>query len=144
MKYGFIEVPLKPSRLLSVGLSCLSGAALVAIAWAALPLTIQLLLGGGVLISLVRYGITWRRPLPEIKLDTQGRIQIKAGDADWQAATILAETWVSPGLCVVSLRTDDNAVHRLSLLPDSAQADDLRRLRVALLWGKLHDKPPSA
>ena len=122
----------------SVGLGLLIAAmlllALGSIALAILPDAVQAILGTGLLS-----GIGWsvwqgRGPLPDLRLKPDGQIQLSLAGVDWHNAEVLPGSFVSPGLSVVRLRTANGEIQRLTLLPDSAAPDDLRRLRVSLRW----------
>jgi toxin CptA len=127
------EIELKPSRLL--GLLLLGGVALalVALDLADIPATAALVLGTAV-VGLGVWG--WRRAAPRVNLRiaADGRLQCLADSTEWRDAEVLDDSFVSTGLIVVRCRTADGPVRTLTLLPDSADADDLRRLRVSLRW----------
>jgi toxin CptA len=54
--------------------------------------------------------------------------------AEWREVEVLGDSFVATGLIVLRYRIGDQSARSLTLLPDSASADDLRRLRVSLRW----------
>ena len=128
------QFELKRSRGLALLMGGMALLALASVALASLPGQVQALLTVVVLIgsgwSLKRL----RAPLPSLQLKPNGQIQVSVAGADWQTAEVLPGCFVSPGLSVVRLRTAAGGVHRLTLLPDSAPPEALRRLRVSLRW----------
>ncbi len=128
------QIELKHSLWLWLLMAAMVSLAIASIILATLPGRAQAIWVAVVLIVL-GWGI-WkmRRPLPSLRLKADGQIHISKAGADWQATEILPGSFVSPGLSVVRLRTAAGELHRLTLLPDSASPDDLRRLRVSLRW----------
>jgi toxin CptA len=107
---------------------------LVAVGLAALPAGFQLALGAGV-IGLSAGG--WRRAgvRGTLRLVADGRLQCPDGQGEWCDIEVQGDSLVSPALIVLRYRTAaDSRVRCLTLLPDSAATDDLRRLRVSLRW----------
>jgi len=127
------EIELKSSRLLGLLLAGMMMLALAAITLAVLPGSVQLALGIAVL-GLGGWG--WRRTIPKesLRIVANGSLQCLDAAAEWRTAEVLDDSFVSTGLIVLRYRLDDQPVRSLTLLPDSAAADDLRRLRVSLRW----------
>jgi toxin CptA len=127
------EIELKPSRLLGLLLLGMATLALVSVRLAALPGAIQLALGAAV-VGLGAWG--WRRglPLASLRIAADGRLQCLDDAAEWGDAEVLGDSFVSLALIVLRCRTADQRLRTLVLLPDSADADELRRLRVSLRW----------
>jgi toxin CptA len=127
------EIELKPSRLLGLLLLGMAVLALVAIHLAALPGTLRLALGAAV-IGLSTWG--WRRALPiaSLRIATDGRLQCLDDTAEWCDAEVQGDSFVSTALIVLRYRSAGQPMRTLTLLPDSADADGLRRLRVSLRW----------
>ena len=128
------EIELKPSRWLGLLLLGMAALALAAIALAALPATIRLVLAVGV-IGLVAW--RWRRARSacDLRIKGDGRLQCRDGQGEWRDIEVLGDTLVSTALVVLRYRiAASDGVRSLVLLPDSADADDLRRLRVSLRW----------
>jgi toxin CptA len=129
------EIALKPSRLL--GLLLLVGVTLAvgAMLMADLPVAAQWALGAAV----SGWGVwVWRRSrcMEVLRLTADGRVQCQDEQGEWCEAEVLGDSFVSPVLMVLRYRTPAGRVRVLTLLPDSAHADDLRRLRVSLRWAR--------
>ena len=130
------EIELKPSRILGLLVLMMGGLALVSIALASMPMMVKTMLA-----VIASGGALWafrnsRRALPRLRLDADGGLGIRARDGDWQSALGLAGSFVSPALCVVRIEQAERRHPCLGLLPDSGEADDLRRLRVSLHWAR--------
>jgi toxin CptA len=132
------EIELKPSRLLGMLLAGMLVLALAAITLAALPGSVQLALGIAV-AGLGGWG--WRRAsrTARLRITADGGLQGLDEAAEWRDADVSGDSFVSTGLIVLryridSQRLDGQSGRSLTLLPDSAPADDLRRLRVSLRW----------
>lgn len=128
------EIELKSSRLLGWIVLLMALLGCLAIALAALPLAIKWALAAAVASGLGFALLRHRSAPPRLRLGRQGGLQLKAGSADWMAASVLHDSFVSTWLCVVRLQVDGKR-RTLTLLPDSAAAESLRRLRVLLRWG---------
>ena len=124
------EIELKPSRRLGLLLVGMLLLALAAVMLAALPGPLQLTLGMAV-AGLVGWGWRQARPLARLRIAADGRLQ--SLDDEWCDAEILGDSFASTALIVLRYRMAGK-VRTLTLLPDSAAADDLRRLRVSLRW----------
>ena len=129
------EIVFKPSRLL--GLLQLGGVVLaVSAIWLAdLSGAVQWALG----ITVCGWGVwAWRqsRCIEALRLTAEGQVQCRDGQGEWREAEVLGDSFVSPVLMVLRYRTPAGQVRALTLLPDSAPADDLRRLRVSLRWAR--------
>jgi toxin CptA len=127
------EIELKPSRRLGMLLLGMTLLALVAIYLAALPGEIQAGLGG-IVLGLSGWG--WRRTLriARLRIVAGGRLQSLDDTAEWGDVEMLGDSFASTALIVLRYRMAGQPVRTLTLLPDSAAADDLRRLRVSLRW----------
>ena len=127
------EIELKPSRRLGLLLAGMLLLALAAVTLAALPGSLQLTLGMAV-TGLGVWGWRQARPMASLRIAADGRLQCLDDTAEWREAEILGDSFVSTALIVLRYRTAGGHVRTLTLLPDSAAADDLRRLRVSLRW----------
>jgi toxin CptA len=129
------EIELKPSRLLGLLLLGMAAVALAAIQFAALPGTVQLALGS-IVIGLSVAG--WRKTrCPEaLRMTADGRLQRTDDQGEWRDVEVLRDSLASPALIVLRYRTSGRHVRSLTLLPDSASPDNLRRLRVMLRWAR--------
>lgn len=127
------EFELKPSRSLGLLLAGMTLLAWGALGLAALPLWATLGLGIGLAVLIVRAWRAVSRP-ERLRVLADGRVQrLDATDA-WEDLAVCGDSFVSPALIVLRYRTADGRAHALTLLPDSADADALRRLRVSLRW----------
>jgi toxin CptA len=127
------EIELKPSRQLGLLLAGMLLLALLAVSRAALPAGLQMALGAA---ALALGGWGWRRAAPRanLRIAAGGRLQYRDDAGAWRDAGIQGDSFVSAALIVLRYRTAEGALRSLTLLPDSAAADDLRRLRVLLRW----------
>lgn len=127
------EIELKPSRLLGLLLAAMLLLALAAVYGAALPRGLQLALGVAA-AGLAGWG--WRRTssTASLRIDANGQLQGLDDTAAWRDVEVLGDSFVSTMLIVLRYRIPGQPVRALTLLPDSAEANDLRRLRVSLRW----------
>jgi toxin CptA len=129
------EIAFKPSRLL--GLLQLGGVALAVSAtlMADVPGAVQWALG----VAVCGWGVwVWRqsRCMETLRLTADGQVQCRNEQGEWGEAGVLGDSFVSPVLMVLRYHLPAGRVRALTLLPDSAHADDLRRLRVSLRWAR--------
>lgn len=127
------EIKLRRSVWLTVLLLAMSGLASLSIVLAHVPVGIQLTLAAGLLGGIIYAIWSLRKPMPCLRIKPDGQIQISIADGEWQSTELMPGSYVSPGLCVVRLRTQHNT-HHLILMQDSASRDELRRLRLSLRW----------
>ncbi|MFN3594089.1 MAG: protein YgfX [Thiobacillaceae bacterium] len=124
-------IRIRPSRLQRLLLAGIALLASSAIALADLPPA------GLLAAALFTAFITWQAwPRPAavaLRLNGDGSLEWRAAGQDWQPASLLPRTSVSPWLCVLAYRSQDNT-HSLALYPDSLHPDDFRHLRVWLRW----------
>ncbi len=127
------EIELKSSRLMGVLLAGMLVLALVAVYLAALPGSLRLALGLAA-VGLTAWG--WRRGsvAATLRITADGRLQFLDEQAEWRDAEVLGDSFVSTVLIVLRYRMPGARLDTLILLPDSASADDLRRLRGSLRW----------
>ncbi len=127
------EIELKPSRRLGLLLGMIAGLAVFAIHRATLPAVFQLALVA-ILSGVLAWG-WWRAGRGErLRLAADGRLQCLSPAGDWQDVEVLGDSMASPSLTVLRYRVADRTVRSRVLLPDSADADALRRIRVSLRW----------
>lgn len=129
------EIAFKPS--LRLGVLLLTGAILAvgATLMADLPDAIRWALG----VAVCGLGVwSWRQArCPEpLRLTADGQLQCLDEQGEWGDVEVAGDSFVSPVLMVLRYRTPAGRVRALTLLPDSAPADDLRRLRVSLRWAR--------
>jgi toxin CptA len=127
------EIEIKPSRRLGLLLAGMALLALIAIYLAVLPGSVQLALGVAV-AGLSGWG--WRRASQpaRLRMAMDGSLQGLDKAAEWRELEVLGDSFVSIGLIVLRYRIADQSARSLTLLPDSASADELRRLRASLRW----------
>jgi toxin CptA len=129
------EIELKPSRRLGLLLAGMLSLAITAIYLAALPGSLQVALG----MALTGFSAwRWRRTptAGRLRIAADGRLQCLDEAGEWRAAEVLGDSFVSTALIVLRYRIEGQPARGLTLLPDSAAADDLRRLRVSLRWAR--------
>lgn len=127
------RIELKPSRLLGLLLAGMVALALIALQLAALPGALRWALG----IAAVGLSgwVWWRGRGPEtLRIDGDGCLQCLDREGAWREVEVLGDSLVSPLLIVLRYRAPAGQVRSLTLLPDSADSDALRRLRVTLRW----------
>lgn len=146
-----LRIPLRRSRLLALLLVLAHGLALAAIWLSGLDVRVHIALKLALLISLLFHldQAGWLRPR---RAATLLRIRPAQGDeaADWLAldfadgrsleGQVLPGSLVLPACIVILFAREHEAYWRrrgqLLLLPDAAEAEDLRALRVRLRWGR--------
>lgn len=128
-------IELKPSRRLGLLLLGMTGLAWAAIWLAALSAGSQAALGMAV-AGLGAWG--WQRASRRdaLRIAPDGRLQTQDGEEAWRDVEVMGDSFVSTALIVLRYRTPGGQVRTLTLLPDSADADSLRRLRVSLRWAR--------
>lgn len=131
-----VSVGLRPSRVLALCLSVVAGTAL-ACAWISLP---------GLALAPVAVGLAiawaWHMRLAlhlspaavrAVEMNDSGGVRWRDGAARWHEGGLLPGSYVSAWLIVLLLGAEGRR-QALVLLPDSAAAEELRRLRVWLRW----------
>lgn len=133
-----VILELRPSRLLVVALGIVHAAAGVAVFLADVPAWVKLGLIAAVGASLARAGLRhgWSRGrdfIARIEL-VDGRWRLETG-AGAVGRADLSGGYAHPGIVILNFRLEDGRRRSLALLPDSADAESLRRLRVWLrIW----------
>lgn len=139
-----IAVALRPSRLLTLVLGAV-GLGAMALVWTMpLPVALQALLMLAIVASagdaVWRYA--WLRApqsIQQLEVNHKGALRCLMPAHDWQAAQVLGSSTVTPWLTVLNLRLEGRRFARhVVLLPDMAEHDTLRQLRVWLRWGQTH------
>src|SRR3569833_1721538 len=129
------EIELKPSRrlgLLLLGMTVLAGVALLL---TDVPAGVAFALGSAV-IGLGVWGWRQAAPMTRLRIAADGCLFCLVGCVVWCVVVVLVVCFVLSGLIVLRYRAADRRVHALTLLPDSADADSLRRLRMSLRWAR--------
>lgn len=129
-----LELTLRPSRIYAMLLVIAHGLACLAIWLASLDAWIQLLLTSAVLVGLIW---TWREnssgPVG-LRFAQSGQVEIL--DKDWQPAEIQGQVVVSPWFVSMMFISKEAKARRILLWPDSTDANNFRKLRVWLRWGR--------
>ncbi|MBT9566747.1 MAG: hypothetical protein IV085_00460 [Thiobacillus sp.] len=128
-------IELKPSRLLGLLLVGMTALALLAIHLAALPAVVQGALGVSAIGALA---LAWRRLQAPVRLRiaADGSLQSRNDAGEWAACEVLGDSLVTRNMIVLRYRLPGGRAETRVLLPDSASADDRRRLRVSLRWAR--------
>ena len=141
-----ISLKLFPSRLLMAGMLACHSLALASLAVTAIPLLIAWALAGFVVASLVVcyacYGNARSRWFIERVYCTAEGWSLRTADGCDRPARLL-ESYVHPRLLILNFRLGRFARRSLLVLPDSADASEIRRIRVRLLTEK-HDAGPTS
>ena len=126
---------LRPSRQLDAALGAGVVLALVALARAALPFTVQALLAA-IVVAAAFAG--WRRARRStwLRIDSNGGLEIRDAAGGWAPVEVQASSLVAQYFMVLRYRTVARRVVTHVILPDSAPADAIRRLRVSLRWAR--------
>jgi hypothetical protein len=147
-----LRVSLRPSRLAVVGI-----VAIAALAWAAVlvlsvptiaHLVTGLALGGWALLACRLHASRTRADaVVEVMLSTDLVVVVRYADGRLRAGHVRSGTVVHPWFTSIVWRPDGAWRSRtLPLLPDMLDADDFRRLRVMLRYGRSEEtagKPAS-
>ena len=130
-----LTIRLRRSRQLDILLLLVHAAALGAVALAALPLWLRLVLLAAIAASA---WIAARRqsgpgPVCSLTLNADGTIDLERSPGSVGKAAVLAQSAVTTSLTVLLLRCDGRR-EALAVLPDSLDPDDFRSLRLWLRW----------
>lgn len=137
-----LAVDLRPSRLLAAMLGAAGLAALALLLW--LPLAGGMQAAAAVVLcAAVAYAIVhdaWRRlpwSVTALQLTADGSLRCLTRDGRWRDARVLGSSCVTASLTVLNLRLSGRRLPCSAvLLPDSLDAEDYRKLRVWLRWGR--------
>lgn len=125
-----------PSRLALAGLALLHLMALAMPWFAQLGMAVRFALLAVVCLSAFIEWHRWGRGLPlDLRLLPDGKWGVGASPFDEIEAALLPGVFRSNHLIVLPLAFADGSKRRIVLWPDSAPADELRRLRAWLRWG---------
>ena len=132
-----LQIRLRPSVFLIGALGLLHGLALAA-AWISLSGWPARLIAAGILLSAAgRIAEALQRTAQaamELEMHAGGRAAWRDRLGSWHDCSLGTGHFVSPLLIIVDLQQPNRRHKRILLLPDSAPAEDLRRLRVWLRW----------
>ena len=132
-----ITLTLRPSRILGLALTLMAAVAL-ACAWISLPALAFPPVAAGIALAWAWHFAQalqrGRYAARALELGEQGHARWQDGSGLWQDAEVLPSSYASDWLVVVNLRGSGRRGRSLVLLPDCAEAGELRRLRVWLRW----------
>ena len=135
-----LDLPLRPSRTLVMLLAATHILSLLLI-WVmpiilALQLAFSLLLAASFLFHLRRDGLlAAANSIIRLHFSLGCHCSYQTRDGTWFEAKLLGSSLVTPTLCVLNLRPDGSRLSRhVVILPDSADAERRRKLRVLLRW----------
>jgi hypothetical protein len=132
-----LTVTLKRSSMLLLIVALLHGLAAWAVTLTALPSALQGSIVFLLVVSMARQGwLYWRFPAGQkiraLGVDRKNALWLEGDGQEAQPAE-LENAWLGPGLGVASVRSRER-MYRVLWLPDSADAQALRRWRVWLRW----------
>jgi hypothetical protein len=132
-----LVVALRPSRLLAAALYAMHGLALACVLLSGLSWWLRAVLAGAVLASLlhaVRSGVAGK-PGQVLRALEDGTLEVEGADGEPRRAQVWRDTCVYSKLIVLRYRCEgERQTRSLVLAPGSADAGNLRRLRVWLRW----------
>ena len=134
----FIDVPLRASRKLALLLAAAHAAAIVAVIalpapwWLRLP-GVLLLLASGTIMIRHRALLQHTNSVVRLRLMRDGSCQLETRDQRQISGQLRPGWFVSPPMVVVRIAcSGERSPRSIALLPDAADADTLRRLRIFL------------
>ena len=134
----FIDVPIRTSRILAAILISMHAAAIIAVSVLPVPLWIRVTAEALLLVSAAlmvrRYAfLKGSQACSRLRISKHGDCRLELA-ADRVATGRLQPGWLaSPLLIVARVRcTGERLARKIVLLPDSSDADTLRRLRIFL------------
>jgi toxin CptA len=76
-----------------------------------------------------------------LRFDQEGACSYQARGGEWFEATLLGSSLVTPWLSVLNFKPETSrGMRSVVLFPDSIDAEDYRKLRVLLRWGRKKEK----
>lgn len=139
-----LTITLKPSPRLAwlLGIAHAAAAGAVSVlelpAWLTVALVVALAAHG--VLQTLRLALLRRADaVVAVEAGRASGVPFRTRNGTWQAAQLLGSTYVSPALTVLNLKpVGARRARHVVILPDAVDADDFRRLRVWLRWGR-HD-----
>ena len=135
-----LRVAPKSSKRLALLLS-VGHLAAIALVWPlAVPLWLKLGLSLALSLSLVFFIrrdalLIARDSIVTVDLYEDGSCALQTQAGEWQDCALLDSSVISPYLTILNLKSESRwQVRYATLLPDSLEAEDFRRLRVWLRW----------
>ena len=137
-----LTIAVGPSRFLSAALLSVHACAAAVLMPLELPFGAKAVCLAAIAVSLLhstlRYGLLrTTRSIVALELSDDGRTVVHLREGRTLACTISGTSYVSAALTVLNLRPEGRRTRcHAVLVPDNVQAEDFRRLRVLLKWGK--------
>jgi hypothetical protein len=137
---GAVEAKLRRSRLAAAFLAAATLATLGLLALTPMHPSMRILAATAIAcaaLDVLRVGILARGPrgVRRLRLRLTGEIDIECGDGSWASGEIRAGSFVAPWLTIVRWRPEGARRDRtVAVLPDMANEETRRRLRVMLRW----------
>jgi hypothetical protein len=133
-----VHLQLRASRMLAVMLIVLHGSALIVLPWLTISFSVIILLAGGVVASLYYTLMTHvlfrgKKSVTALMWNMSGGLKVTDREGNMREALIKDESFVHSHLIILNLRFVEGGNRTLVLLPDSADGELLRRLRLRLL-----------
>jgi hypothetical protein len=136
-----LRVTLSPSPTLATAIVIAHGVAIAA-AFVGLPVSAAAIVAAGLGLSAVHYLrlALHRSPLAVAGLEftAHGGIAVAGPAGDWSSATLRSAAAPVPWLVAVTMRDAFGRKRAVCVLPDGADANALRRMRVRLAWFPYH------
>lgn len=135
-----LHIGLGPSRRLSVALAAVHGFAAAMLGLSSVPwwlfLTALPLLAGSLVFYVRREGLRLApAAVVSFTLYPDCRCEFQTRDGTVHAAELLGSSFVAPYLTVLNLKPADVFLaHHAVIVPDNVDAEQFRKLRVALKW----------
>ena len=149
MRASRLPLRIKASRLLAVALLLAHGAAMACTVvflpgWS-MPGMVATAIAASLVFHLRRDALQWSgEAVTELILKDDARCELTLRNGETLTGTIEGSTFVAPLLTVINVRPDGPGRRRAAILmPDSAPAQDLRRVRVWLRHRVRPDTPDS-
>ncbi len=134
-----VAISLRPSRNMVVFL-ILGHVLTIVTAFIGLPPAAATIVSAALALSLVAQLRTALLKQPDaviaLEIIADGSLRYRSRDGAWHPATLNRPAYARPWLIIVRIATLPRGARRVVLLADSAEAEQLRRLRVWLLWGR--------
>lgn len=131
-----LTIDLEPSRLMAIGSALAHLLALVCLASCRLPLSASLVVGTLVAasfgcVSLWHLGASKARFIDQIHWRTDGKCLLRTADGRVRTAS-LRSSYTHPKVVILQFGVGRFSRRSVMILPDSADAQEIRRLRVEL------------
>jgi len=139
-----LNIQLRRSRILLISGSAVHVLSGIAAIVSSLPWWVKAGFIAGIVLSQAWFGYCYgypqgRRFIACIEL-LDGRWRLKTGDGATHHARLIGG-YAHPLIVILNFRLENDRRRSLTLLPDSADPDDLRRLRVWLRTQRSDDEP---